>query len=406
LKTRAARPPNLASENEFLHSLAQHLLTDPEHILERSMRAAARLCGAGSAGLSLLETDHGTDVFRWVALGGAFEGQEGRSTPRFFSPCGLAFDRHAPQLFSYPARYYTCLHGVVPEIVEALVLPLPDGTGTIWIGAHDEAIRFDGEHVRLLTGLATFMATSLQLLRLTHQATRTRCGTERDLTPQQGGTIGAASPSTSVECAFAAQLPLPVWADPVERGAANVPTVVTTKAGHDLVEAGGLAQAEQPRGTPLVTGRTELHEVLLAFRALVEQGRLVWRDGRRLIRRLIAACAASKCRRVQLTSRPTPLASVPLVVLRSTTDREQIEVHDLVQSLSAEGYQVAPRGPQWVVYTEIPDRRKSVIEESPQSSRGIAAISERVRSGALRQRRRDDSAVASAAPLGSRLRTV
>src|SRR5712671_4014951 len=139
LKARGARPPNLESENEFLHSLAQHLLTDPEHILERSMRAAARLCGAGSAGLSLLETDHGDEVFRWVALGGAFEGQEGRSTPRFFSPCGLAFDRQAPQLFSYPARYYTCLQGAVPEIVEALVLPLPDGTGTIWIVAHDEA---------------------------------------------------------------------------------------------------------------------------------------------------------------------------------------------------------------------------------------------------------------------------
>ena len=50
LKTRGARPPNLESENEFLHSLAQHLLTDPEHILKRSIRAAARLCGAGIRG--------------------------------------------------------------------------------------------------------------------------------------------------------------------------------------------------------------------------------------------------------------------------------------------------------------------------------------------------------------------
>src|SRR5712692_4850420 len=83
LKTRGPRPPNLESENEFLHSLAQHLLTDPEHILERSVRAAARLCDAGFAGVSLLETDHGEEVFRWVALGGAFEGQEGRLTPRF-----------------------------------------------------------------------------------------------------------------------------------------------------------------------------------------------------------------------------------------------------------------------------------------------------------------------------------
>ena len=400
LKTRGPRPPDLESENEFLHSLAQHLLTDPEHILERSVRAAARLCDAGFAGMSLLETDHGEEVFRWVALGGTFEGQEGRSTPRFFSPCGLAFDRQAPQLFFYPARYYTYLRDVVPEIVEALVLPLPDGTGTIWIGTLDEAIRFDSEHVRLLTGLATFMATSLKLLRLSRQVQRARDGTEVDPTPQSGGTVAAASPGT-VEGAFAMPLPLPLRADPVERGAANVPTpmLVKKKAGSDLVEARGLAQAEQRRGTPLVARRTEMYEVLLAYRALVEQVRLVLRDGRRLVRRLIAVCETSQGSRVQMTSRATPLASVPLVVLRSTTEREQIELHDLVQSLSAEGHQVVGCGPQWVVYTEITDRRKLLIGESPQSSRGIATIREQVQSGSLRQRRRSDSGIASAEPL-------
>jgi hypothetical protein len=402
LKARGAHPPNFESENEFLHGLAQHLLTDPEHILERSIRAAVRLCGAGSAGLSLLQTDHGDEVFRWVALGGAFEGQEGRSTPRFFSPCGLAFDRQAPQLFSYPARYYPCLHDAMPEMVETLVLPLPDGTGTIWIVTHDEAIRFDGEHVRLLTGLATFMATSLKLLRLTHQARRARGGTAGDLTPRHGGTVAAASPGTGFE-----HVRSPLRADPVARGAANVPALVTRKAGTDLVEGRGLAQAEQQRGTPPVTGRTEMNEVLLAFRALVEQVRLVWRDARRLVRRVIAACGTSKRgTRAHMTSSPTPLASVPLVVLRSTTDREQTELSDLVQSLSAEGYQVAPRGPQWVVYTEITDRRKSFIGESPQDSRRMAAMTERARSGSLRQRRRDDSGNASAAPLRSQPRTV
>jgi diguanylate cyclase (GGDEF)-like protein/PAS domain S-box-containing protein len=268
LKTRGSRPPNLESENEFLHSLAQHLLTDPEHILERSVRAVARLCEAGFAGVSLLENHHGEEVFRWVALGGTFEGQEGRSTPRFFSPCGLAFDRQAPQLFSYPARYYTYLRDAVREIVEALVLPLPDGTGTIWIGAHDEAIRFDSEHVRLLTGLATFMATSLKLLRLTHQAQRTRGGTERDLTPPHGCTVAEANSGTGVESTFALALPLPLRADPVERGAANVPTLATRNAGNDLVEAPGLAQAEQQRGATLVNGRTEMNEVLRGHRVL------------------------------------------------------------------------------------------------------------------------------------------
>jgi CheY-like chemotaxis protein len=52
---------------------------------------------------------------------------------------------------------------------------------------------------------------------------------------------------------------------------------------------------------------------------------------------------------------------VPLVVLASTTEREQVELHDLVQSLSAEGYQTAHRGRQWIVYTKITDRRKPGI---------------------------------------------
>jgi hypothetical protein len=101
-------------------------------------------------------------------------------------------------------------------------------------------------------------------------------------------------------------------------------------------------------------------EVRLAFRAFIEQVRLVLRDGRRLIRRLIAVCDTSRgSSSVEMTNSPAPLASVPLVVLRPTTEREQIELNDLVQSLSAEGYQVTRRGPQWVVYTEITDRRTS-----------------------------------------------
>ena len=168
-------------------------------------------------------------------------------------------------------------------------------------------------------------------------------------------------------------------------------------------EAHGLAQAEQQRDTPLVTRRTEMNELLLAYRALIEQVRLVSRDGRRLIRRLIAVCATStRSSRVQMTSSPAPLASVPLVVLRSTTEREQIELNDVVQSLSAEGYQVARRGPQWVVYTKIADRRKSGIGQSPHDCGTTAARSERVRSGSLRQRRSDDTPTEGRLPVSER----
>jgi hypothetical protein len=216
-------------------------------------------------------------------------------------------------------------------------------------------------------------------------------GAERDLTPQDGGPVAAAGPTTGFEGALAMPLSRPRRADPVERGAANVPPLVTTKAGDNSADARSFAQTEQPRGMPLVTRRTEMNEVILAWRALVEQTRLVLRDGRRLVRRLLAVCVPSKYSRAPLTSSRPPLTSVPLVVLRSTTERDQIEIHDLVQSLSADGHRVAPRGPQWVVYTEIPDRRR-------QSGQGLQALSDGVHGRSLRQRRRDDTGTVLAAP--------
>jgi hypothetical protein len=351
LRTQPVRSANLESENEFLHSLAQHLLTDPEHILERSIRASVRLCGAGSAGISLLETDEGHEVFRWVALGGAFEGQEGRVTPRFASPCGFAIESQAPQLFSYPARYFPCLHGAGPEMVEELVVPLPDGTGTIWIVAHDEGMRFDGEHVRLLTGLATFMATSLRLLRLTEHAKGGHPETKVDRTPQYR--LSAAPPSSGVEFtdAFEVQLSLPLRVDLMERRDATDATLEALNTGRDVVVAdeGGAAAS--------VTGRTETHQVRLAYGALIEQIRLVVRDGRRLIRQLALYAISKRRSNARMTSSPAPRASVPLIVLRPTTAREQIELDELVRSLKAEGYQVAARGGRRVVFTEIADRR-------------------------------------------------
>jgi hypothetical protein len=142
---------------------------------------------------------------------------------------------------------------------------------------------------------------------------------------------------------------------------------------------------------PDVTGRPERREVVLAFRGFVEYVRLGVRDGRKLICRLITGFetstrSTSGNSRAPVTSRVTPLVSVPLVVLRPTTDREQIEIHDLVQRLGADGYQVTPRGPQWVVYTEIADRRKSAIGGSPQDRRGLAAMARGARAMAFETR--------------------
>jgi CheY-like chemotaxis protein len=124
-----------------------------------------------------------------------------------------------------------------------------------------------------------------------------------------------------------------------------------------------ISPAEPRRDEPLqaVTARTRMSEIFLTFRSLIEQVRLALRDGRRLVRQLIALCATSRrAGRVQLTSDPAPLVLVPLVVLASATEREHVELDHLAQSLSAEGYEIAHRGHHWTVYTAIPDRRNSV----------------------------------------------
>jgi GAF domain-containing protein len=183
LAQRLPRTPNLQAENQALHTVARQLAEQSETMLKTLVTVAKDLCQAGTAGVSLLETTpNGEEVFRWSALAGALAGYEGETTPRSFSPCGLCLDRQAPQLYSYPERYFTYFQRANPVIIEGLVIPLIAGAyptggtvshrslGTIWVVSHDEARQFDLEDVRLLTSLADFTAASLQSIHLRQTA--------------------------------------------------------------------------------------------------------------------------------------------------------------------------------------------------------------------------------------------
>lgn len=184
LDGRAASGMDPAAELDALHDLARAMVEAPAELPQRFAEAALALCGAGSAGISLLETtDGGEAVFRWVALAGAFEPFLGGSTPRGFSPCGTCLDRGGPVLLSYPARRFTYLAGPgLPEIVEGLIAPLGSATaesgvlGTLWVVSHDRSIRFDAGHLRSLRRLADFTVLAL---RGAAEAAERRAGEER-----------------------------------------------------------------------------------------------------------------------------------------------------------------------------------------------------------------------------------
>ena len=165
LARRLPREPNLLAENQALRSLAQQLARAPEQMLQRLVDLAVELCEAGTAGVSLSETQSDGKVgFRWVAMAGELAHCMGGYIAYECCPCGACLDQGVPLLLSHPDRYFTYFQQVGVPLVENLVLPLiaeGQALGTIWIITHDEQGQFDSEDVRLMTGLANFTAATL-----------------------------------------------------------------------------------------------------------------------------------------------------------------------------------------------------------------------------------------------------
>jgi len=167
LSRRPSRPADHAAENRALVGLAQVMAVSPDAILHRLADAALDLCGADSAGLSLLEEADQKRNFHWRAIAGAWAPHLGGGTPRDFGPCGTVLDRNASQVFSHPERDFPYFAEVTPYVEDGLLIPFYVGgeaIGTIWVIAHTEGRRFDTEDLRVMTNLATFAGAAYQTL--------------------------------------------------------------------------------------------------------------------------------------------------------------------------------------------------------------------------------------------------
>lgn len=161
LEKRPRRPPNFERENRALVALAAALAASPNDILPKLSVAALQLCGAHSAGFSLLDRER--TRFHWTAVAGEWASHVGGGTPRDFGPCGTVLDRGAPLLFVHPERHFKYLAPTRPCIVEGLLLPFEAGgeaLGTMWVISHDPSRRFDAEDLRVMLSLSTFAAAA------------------------------------------------------------------------------------------------------------------------------------------------------------------------------------------------------------------------------------------------------
>jgi signal transduction histidine kinase/ActR/RegA family two-component response regulator len=159
LKRRTSKPANYGPENLAMLELAQALATDPSSVVQRLVEAAMRLTGAGSAGLSLADSQDGEDVFRWIATAGEYTKYLHGTMPRNFSPCGEVLRQARPLLMRDLVQAYPYVEKLDPLPTEVLLVPFASGValiGTVWVVAHAPDRIFDEEDLRVVKSLAVF----------------------------------------------------------------------------------------------------------------------------------------------------------------------------------------------------------------------------------------------------------
>jgi len=151
-------------ENLALLDLARQMTEDPQQLLPHLVDHALGLCGADSAGISVLDGQ----VFRWTALQGKLKVFDGETTPRHFSPCGVCLDRKGALLMRHPERVYDWIKNADIIVPEVLLVPLiiegGELLGTLWVVAK-EGREFKSDHLDTLTVLASFAGTALRMIR-------------------------------------------------------------------------------------------------------------------------------------------------------------------------------------------------------------------------------------------------
>ena len=165
LGARPARDPDYRGENAALRLLAEEIAHNPETVLHRLCEQVLDVCGAESAGVSLLLGSGADADFYWPAIAGAWAAFEGGGMPRSASPCGIVLEADSTLIFHDVEIHFPAAAVGSPRIAEILLAPFRvDGEpiGTVWAILHSDVKRFDSEDRRLLESLARFAGAAYQ----------------------------------------------------------------------------------------------------------------------------------------------------------------------------------------------------------------------------------------------------
>ncbi len=175
LLSRTARSPDYKAENHALTALIEVMSSSPDTVLQTLADTALQLCRAGSAGISIDESETGEQVFRWRATAGRYSEYLGGTMPREFSPCGEVLRRNAPILMINMVAYYSYVSQLNAPPQEVLLVPFHNKgkpIGTVWVVAHDTTRKFDGEDLRILKSLTNFASVAVAAFARTNELER------------------------------------------------------------------------------------------------------------------------------------------------------------------------------------------------------------------------------------------
>jgi len=171
---RESHSPNIVAEDAVLRCLADTMVSDPSRILQVCVDRVLELCHADTCGISLCErTEEREEIFRWIALAGQLKHHLHKTTPRFASPCGICVDSNEPLLMQRPEVAYTDLDLGQP-FHDVLLIPLTEKgsqlKGAIWVAAHTQMRKFDGEDARAMRRIAVFTTMAIHMAKVSQEA--------------------------------------------------------------------------------------------------------------------------------------------------------------------------------------------------------------------------------------------